>query len=115
LFGLAFEASNLSLECEQIEATKRCFSLDADQKFTFDLILFNIKSNMHFLYLLIWIHAFAEIYESMSEKWGLVDVGVIVCGPSTLQTSVAEEIRSHSLTRQRHHPIFHFHSHSFDL
>lgn len=58
---------------------------------------------------------FKEIYESMSEKWGLVDVGVIVCGPSTLQTSVAEEIRSHSMTRQRHHPIFHFHSHSFDL
>ena len=58
---------------------------------------------------------FKEIYESMSEKWGLVDVGIIVCGPSTLQTSVAEEIRSHSMTRQRHHPIFHFHSHSFDL
>ncbi|CAJ1962819.1 unnamed protein product [Sphenostylis stenocarpa] len=58
---------------------------------------------------------FKEIYDSMSEKWGHVDVGVIVCGPSTLQTSVAEEIRSHSMTRQRHHPIFHFHSHSFDL
>ncbi|KAL2341483.1 hypothetical protein Fmac_009423 [Flemingia macrophylla] len=58
---------------------------------------------------------FKEIYELMSEKWGHVDVGVIVCGPSTLQTSVAEEIRAHSLTRQRHHPIFHFHSHSFDL
>ncbi|KAL5140695.1 Ferric reduction oxidase 6 [Glycine soja] len=58
---------------------------------------------------------FKEIYDSISEKWGLVDVGVIVCGPSTLQTSVAEEIRSHSMTRQRHHSIFHFHSHSFDL
>ncbi|XP_027932369.1 ferric reduction oxidase 7, chloroplastic-like [Vigna unguiculata] len=58
---------------------------------------------------------FKEIYESSSKKWGLVDVGVIVCGPSTLQTSVAEEIRSHSMTRQRHDSIFHFHSHSFDL
>ncbi|XP_027339718.1 ferric reduction oxidase 7, chloroplastic-like isoform X2 [Abrus precatorius] len=58
---------------------------------------------------------FKEIFELRSEKWGHVDVGVIVCGPPTLQGSVAEEIRSHSLTRQRHHPIFHFHSHSFDL
>ncbi|RDX94887.1 Ferric reduction oxidase 7, chloroplastic [Mucuna pruriens] len=58
---------------------------------------------------------FKEIYELMSEKWGHVDAGVIVCGPPTLQTSVAEEIRSHSMTRQRHHSIFHFHSHSFDL
>ncbi|KAK7331216.1 hypothetical protein VNO77_25434 [Canavalia gladiata] len=58
---------------------------------------------------------FKEIFELMSEKWGHVDVGVLVCGPPTLQTSVAEEIRSHSITRQRHHPIFHFNSHSFDL
>ncbi|KAK2448208.1 ferric reduction oxidase [Trifolium repens] len=58
---------------------------------------------------------FKEIFESMSEKWGHVNVGVIVCGPLTLQSSVAQEIRSHSLTRQPYHPIFHFHSHSFDL
>lgn len=57
----------------------------------------------------------ADIFESMSEKWGHVDVGVIVCGPPTLQSSVAQEIRSHSLIRQTYHPIFHFHSHSFDL
>jgi hypothetical protein len=57
----------------------------------------------------------ADIFESMSEKWGHVNVGVIVCGPLTLQSSVAQEIRSHSLTRQPYHPIFHFHSHSFDL
>ncbi|WJX27420.1 ferric-chelate reductase (NADH) [Trifolium repens] len=58
---------------------------------------------------------FKDIFESMSEKWGHVNVGVIVCGPLTLQSSVAQEIRSHSLTRQPYHPIFHFHSHSFDL
>ncbi|CAI8590458.1 unnamed protein product [Vicia faba] len=58
---------------------------------------------------------FKDIFELMSEKWGHVDVGVIVCGPPTLQSSVAQEIRSHSLTRQSYHPIFHFHSHSFDL
>ncbi|XP_061354208.1 ferric reduction oxidase 6-like isoform X2 [Gastrolobium bilobum] len=58
---------------------------------------------------------FKEIFALMSEKWDHVDVGVIVCGPPTLQSSVAQEIRSHSMTRQRHHPIFHFHSHSFDL
>ncbi|XP_040989758.1 ferric reduction oxidase 7, chloroplastic-like [Juglans microcarpa x Juglans regia] len=58
---------------------------------------------------------FKEIFENISEKWGRVDVGVIVCGPPTLQSSVAKEIRSHSLGRQRNHPIFHFNSHSFDL
>ncbi|OIV91892.1 hypothetical protein TanjilG_17884 [Lupinus angustifolius] len=58
---------------------------------------------------------FKEILELMSEKWGHVDVGVLVCGPPTLQTSLAQEIRSHSVTRQGHYPIFHFHSHSFDL
>ncbi|KAG2675541.1 hypothetical protein I3843_12G009600 [Carya illinoinensis] len=58
---------------------------------------------------------FKEIFGNISEKWGRVDVGVIVCGPPTLQSSVAKEIRSHSLRRQRHDPIFHFNSHSFDL
>lgn len=58
---------------------------------------------------------FKEIFESVSKKWGSVDVGVIVCGPPTLQSSVAKEIRSHSLSRETHHPVFHFHSHSFDL
>ncbi|XP_031263189.1 ferric reduction oxidase 7, chloroplastic-like [Pistacia vera] len=58
---------------------------------------------------------FKEIFGSISNKWGNVDVGVIVCGPPTLQSSVAKEIRSHSLTRDSHHPIFHFNSHSFDL
>ncbi|KAK2665864.1 hypothetical protein Ddye_004438 [Dipteronia dyeriana] len=58
---------------------------------------------------------FKEIFESVSKNWGHVDVGVIVCGPPTLQSSVAKEIRSHSLSRQNHDPVFHFNSHSFDL
>ncbi|KAK7818299.1 ferric reduction oxidase 6 [Quercus suber] len=63
---------------------------------------------------------FKDIFGDISEKWGYVDVGVIVCGPpslqtSDLQTSVAKEIRSQNIRRQHHHPIFHFNSHSFDL
>lgn len=58
---------------------------------------------------------FNEIFETVSDRWGQVDVGVIVCGPPTLQSSVAREIRSHSLRRESHRPIFHFNSHSFDL
>ncbi|OMP08094.1 Ferric reductase, NAD binding protein [Corchorus olitorius] len=58
---------------------------------------------------------FKEIYGTVSKKWGSVDVGVIVCGPPTLQSSVAKEIRSHNIVRQRQDAIFHFNSHSFDL
>ncbi|KAL4026419.1 hypothetical protein IC575_014849 [Cucumis melo] len=58
---------------------------------------------------------FEEILGSVSENWGKVDIGVLICGPSTLQSSVAKAIRSHNMGRRSHHPIFHFHSHSFDL
>ncbi|TXG53524.1 hypothetical protein EZV62_018780 [Acer yangbiense] len=58
---------------------------------------------------------FKEIFESVSKNWGHVDVGVIVCGPPSLQSSVAKEIRCQSLSRQNHDPVFHFNSHSFDL
>ncbi|XP_059446528.1 ferric reduction oxidase 7, chloroplastic [Corylus avellana] len=58
---------------------------------------------------------FKEIFGYVSEKWGRVDAGVIVCGPPPLQSSVATEIRSLNVRRQRRHPIFHFNSHSFDL
>ncbi|KAF7801287.1 ferric reduction oxidase 7, chloroplastic-like [Senna tora] len=58
---------------------------------------------------------FKEIFGGIAQKWGHVDVGVLVCGPPTLEVSVAQEIRSHTIARQRHHPIFHFNSHSFDL
>ncbi|KAL9680910.1 hypothetical protein QQ045_012691 [Rhodiola kirilowii] len=58
---------------------------------------------------------FHEIFESVSERWGAVDVGVIVCGPAALQSSVAKECRSQNMNRSCTHPIFHFNSHSFDL
>ncbi|KAJ8754927.1 hypothetical protein K2173_015439 [Erythroxylum novogranatense] len=58
---------------------------------------------------------FREIFGSVGKRWGYVDVGVIVCGPPTLQTSVAKEIRFHNLRRGSRDPILHFNSHSFDL
>lgn len=58
---------------------------------------------------------FKELFGSVSERWGNVDVGVIVCGPQTLESSVAKECRTHNLRRSRGHPIFHFNSHSFSL
>ncbi|XP_050126204.1 ferric reduction oxidase 6-like isoform X3 [Malus sylvestris] len=57
----------------------------------------------------------AEIFGTISKDWGTVDAGVIVCGPPSFEASVAKEIRSHNLRRQRDDPIFHFNSHSFDL
>ncbi|KAM5574161.1 hypothetical protein ABKV19_013583 [Rosa sericea] len=58
---------------------------------------------------------FNEIFGTVSREWGPVDVGVFVCGPPSLQSSVAKEIRSHTLWRQSIDPVFHFNSHSFDL
>ncbi|CAM8937618.1 unnamed protein product [Rhodiola kirilowii] len=49
---------------------------------------------------------FHEIFESVSERWGAVDVGVIVCGPAALQSSVAKECRSQNMNRSCKHPIF---------
>ncbi|KAL3843613.1 hypothetical protein ACJIZ3_001016 [Penstemon smallii] len=58
---------------------------------------------------------FRGIFESMSGRWGNVDIGVIVCGPPTLQTSVARECRTQNLGHRGNRAIFHFNSHSFDL
>ncbi|CAL1385140.1 unnamed protein product [Linum trigynum] len=58
---------------------------------------------------------FKEIFQSTSKNWGHVDAGVLVCGPPTLQTTVAKEIRSHNLRRYSHDTVLHFNSHSFDL
>ncbi|XP_065851365.1 ferric reduction oxidase 7, chloroplastic-like [Euphorbia lathyris] len=58
---------------------------------------------------------FKEIFGSVSKRWGHVDIGVIVCGPPTLQSSVAREIRSRNFMRESGDPVFHFNSHSFDL
>ncbi|XP_028086652.1 ferric reduction oxidase 7, chloroplastic-like [Camellia sinensis] len=56
-----------------------------------------------------------EIFVVMSELWGHVDIGVIACGPQTLQSSVARECRSQNFGRKLSNPIFHFNSHSFEL
>ncbi|GMP63522.1 hypothetical protein CsSME_00025169 [Camellia sinensis var. sinensis] len=56
-----------------------------------------------------------EIFGVMSECWGHVDIGVIACGPQTLQSSVARECRSQNFGRKLSNPIFHFNSHSFEL
>ncbi|XP_004230384.1 ferric reduction oxidase 6 [Solanum lycopersicum] len=58
---------------------------------------------------------FQEIFGSHAKSWGSVDIGVIVCGPPTLQSSIAKECRSQNLKRRGRQAIFHFNSHSFDL
>ncbi|KAL0364938.1 UNVERIFIED_CONTAM: Ferric reduction oxidase 7, chloroplastic [Sesamum angustifolium] len=58
---------------------------------------------------------FRGIFETMSDRWGNVDIGVILCGPPALQTSVAKECRTQNLKRRGNQAIFHFNSHSFDL
>ncbi|CAN1259590.1 Ferric reduction oxidase 7, chloroplastic, partial [Linum perenne] len=60
-------------------------------------------------------HFFEEIMQSISKDWGHVDVGVMVCGPTTLQSTVAKEIRAHNFRRSSSETVFHFNSHSFDL
>lgn len=56
-----------------------------------------------------------EIFNSVSERWGKSEVGVIVSGPPSLQSSVAAECRSQILRRRQNQPIFNFYCHSFDL
>ncbi|XP_010265600.1 PREDICTED: ferric reduction oxidase 7, chloroplastic-like [Nelumbo nucifera] len=58
---------------------------------------------------------FKEIFGSISKCWGHVDVGVIVCGPPNLLSSVAKECRSQNIRGEWNRPFFHFHTHSFDL
>ncbi|XP_068647476.1 ferric reduction oxidase 6-like isoform X1 [Aristolochia californica] len=58
---------------------------------------------------------FKAIFNSVAECWGHVDVGVMLCGPPSLQASVARECRSQNLKGRWNQPIFHFNSHSFDL
>ncbi|MQM14771.1 hypothetical protein Taro_047701 [Colocasia esculenta] len=58
---------------------------------------------------------FQGIFSSFSQASGHVDVGVLVCGPPGLQTSVAKECRRQNLRGRWNQPIFHFNSHSFDL
>ena len=65
-----------------------------------------------------WIVVAAE-FAAFAERAGgaAADVGVLVCGPPGLQTSVARECRSLNLRRggAKTGAVFHFNSHSFDL
>ncbi|XP_059313420.1 ferric reduction oxidase 6-like isoform X1 [Lycium ferocissimum] len=58
---------------------------------------------------------FQDIFGSHAKSWGSVDIGVIVCGPPTLQSSVAKECRRQNFLRKGHQAIFHFNCHNFDL
>ncbi|KAJ9550717.1 hypothetical protein OSB04_014762 [Centaurea solstitialis] len=58
---------------------------------------------------------FADIFGTVAKRWGNVDIGVIVCGPTGLETSVAKECRTKSFGRKSNTPIFHFNRHSFEL
>ncbi|CAM0904501.1 unnamed protein product [Alopecurus aequalis] len=58
---------------------------------------------------------FQAEFTAFAERAGgaVADVGVLVCGPPGLQTTVARECRSQNLRRGG--AVFHFNSHSFDL
>ncbi|KAK8934022.1 Ferric reduction oxidase 6 [Platanthera zijinensis] len=58
---------------------------------------------------------FPAIFSSFGERLGHANVGVIVCGPPGLQSSVARECRRQNTRGKSSSPIFHFNSHSFDL
>ncbi|CAN6248790.1 unnamed protein product [Urochloa humidicola] len=65
---------------------------------------------------------FEEEFAAFAERVGdAADVGVLVCGPQGLQTSVARECRARNLGRGAaagkgsSRAVFHFNSHSFDL
>ncbi|CAN6235124.1 unnamed protein product [Urochloa humidicola] len=65
---------------------------------------------------------FEEEFAAFAERAGdAADVGVLVCGPQGLQTSVARECRARNLRRgaaagkSSSRAVFHFNSHSFDL
>ncbi|KAF2317265.1 hypothetical protein GH714_019180 [Hevea brasiliensis] len=75
----------------------------------------NIWSGLYIICSTVGFVSLLEILGCVAKQWGFVDVGVIICGPPTLQCSVAREIRSQNLRRESDDPVFHFHSHSFDL
>ncbi|KAK9928619.1 hypothetical protein M0R45_025744 [Rubus argutus] len=93
------------LKVDKVEHTETVADKDSDQESLANLTSIRYGARPDF----------NEIFGIVSKNWGHVDVGVIVCGPPTLQSSVAKEIRSHNVRRQCSDPIFHFNSHSFDL
>ncbi|KAK2640244.1 hypothetical protein Ddye_028039 [Dipteronia dyeriana] len=53
-----------------------------------------------------------DILESIQ---GHVNVGVIVCGPPSLESNVAKQCRSLNMRRNIHRAIFHFHTHNLHM
>ncbi|OWM79288.1 ferric reduction oxidase 7, chloroplastic-like [Punica granatum] len=94
-----------SEHCKQNGQTAPLMQSDLPQRKSFGSrrVLYGLRPN------------FQEIFGSVSVQWGHVDIGVIVCGPTTLETGVAKECRSWNLKRGSDRPIFHFHSHTFNL
>ncbi|KAJ7535378.1 hypothetical protein O6H91_12G030400 [Diphasiastrum complanatum] len=58
---------------------------------------------------------FKELFKHFSKQLAGSNVGVLVCGPSSLQTSVAAECRFHNSVAFKSTVAFHYHSVSFDL
>ncbi|WOL00896.1 ferric reduction oxidase 7, chloroplastic-like [Canna indica] len=58
---------------------------------------------------------FHDLLSSFAKQKENIDVGVIICGPPGLQSSVAKECRTQNIRGRWNQPVFHFHSHSFDL
>lgn len=53
---------------------------------------------------------------SMKQQRGSVSIGVLVCGPESLETSVAEVCQSLNSNHDKTHQVrFNYHSVSFDL
>jgi hypothetical protein len=66
---------------------------------------------------LLALHDLAELFEACAKRQRAGgNVGVLVCGPETLQTSVAENCRSFNTTHYNTYKVgFSYHSVSFDL
>jgi ferric-chelate reductase len=69
----------------------------------------------------VWWIIPAEFAVFAERAGDAADVGVLVCGPQGLQSSVARECRARNLRRgggaakSASRAVFHFNSHSFDL
>ncbi|KAL3702126.1 hypothetical protein R1sor_020148 [Riccia sorocarpa] len=57
-----------------------------------------------------------DIFDSCGKRLSGNNIGVLVCGPEGMQSSVADQCRSfNTILRHRHQAAFHYHSVSFDL
>ncbi|KAL2649564.1 hypothetical protein R1flu_017692 [Riccia fluitans] len=57
-----------------------------------------------------------DLFDSCGKRLSGNNIGVLVCGPEGMQSSVAEQCRAfNTILRHRHRTVFHYHSVSFDL